>query len=125
MSLTDSGSFKNTYAFLKKLENGDIYKDLDKWGREGANLLARATPLDTGKAASSWDYEIEYKGGDKVSIWWTNTDEEGGANVIILLQYGHGTGTGGYVRGRDFINPTMRAIFDRIAEDVWKRVTSA
>lgn len=125
MSLSDSGSFKNTFAFLKKLQDGDIYKDLDRWGREGANALARATPVETGRAASEWDYEIDYKGGSKVSIWWTNKDIENGVNVVILLQYGHGTGTGGYVQGRDFINPVMQSIFDRIAEDVWRRVTNA
>lgn len=123
--ITSSGSFKNTFSFLEKLEKGDMYKDLDRWGREGANELARATPQDTGKAASLWDYDIEYKGGGDVRIWWTNSNIEDGVSVVILLQYGHGTGTGGYVQGRDFINPVMRSVFDKIAEDVWRRVTSA
>jgi hypothetical protein len=82
------------------------------------------TPVDTGLTATSWGYEITNEPG-KVTISWTNYNREGGALVAILLQYGHGTGTGGYVAGRDYINPAIKPIFDQIAEEVWRRVTSA
>lgn len=71
----------------------------------------------------SWEYKIVQNRGS-VSIEWYNTDVENGSNVAILVQYGHGTGTGGYVQGRDFINPAMRPIFDEIAQKLWKEVTS-
>ena len=88
----------------------------------GVEALSAATPIDTGLAASSWDYEITRDRG----VWqitWLNRDVEGGAQVVLLIQYGHGTGTGGYVQGRDFINPAMRPIFDRIANEAWEAVT--
>lgn len=90
----------------------------------GIGALAAATPHDSGLAASSWGYKVENSSGG-VSISWTNTDVEGGFPVAIMLQYGHGTGTGGYVAGRDYINPAMKPIFDKIADRVWKAVTSA
>lgn len=123
-TLHESGSFKNTEAFLKKMEKGDLYSGLDGLAKEGVAALASATPRDSGLAASSWGYKIE-KTKDEVSIYWTNTNVEGGQLVVILLQYGHGTGTGGYVEGQDFINPAIRPIFDKIATQVWKAVTSA
>ena len=124
ISTSNSGSFKGTLAFLERMEKGKQFEDLHHYAREGVAALRNATPEDTGRAAGAWDYEIR-KRKSSISIAWTNTDVEGGVNVIILLQYGHGTGTGGYVQGRDFINPTMRPIFDRIADNVWKHVTNA
>lgn len=120
---TDSGSFKNTMTWLEDMQKHRMFDDLDRLAREAANLLKNATPQDTGRAASEWDYEIK-KGKGNVTIHWTNDDIEDGVNVVILIQYGHGTGTGGYVQGRDFINPVMRNQFDKIVEAVWKRVTS-
>jgi len=117
-----SGSFDNTTKFLRSIINGDIYKTLDRFGQEGVEALAAATPIDTGLAASSWDYQVSRDRGT-YRIDWTNRDVEGGANVAILIQYGHGTGTGGYVQGRDFINPAMRPVFDRIANEAWEAVT--
>jgi hypothetical protein len=119
---SDSGSFNNTMTWLEAMKKGRMFEDLDRIAREGVDLLARATSIDSGRAAGEWDYEIK-KGKGAVTIHWTNTDVEDGVNVIILLQYGHGTGTGGYVSGRDFINPVMRPIFDKMTDAMWKRVT--
>ena len=117
-----SGSFDNLERFLRRIVDGDIYRTLERFGSEGVEALSAATPIDTGLAASSWDYEITRDRG----VWqitWLNRDVEGGAQVVLLIQYGHGTGTGGYVQGRDFINPAMRPIFDRIANEAWEAVT--
>lgn len=123
-SFTTGGSTKKTEAFLRKLSRGDIYRGLEGLAQEGVNALAGATPIDSGLAAGSWGYEIE-RTRTSCTITWTNSDVENGFPVAVMIQYGHGTGTGGYVRGIDYINPAMRPIFDRIAEKVWKVVTSA
>jgi hypothetical protein len=119
-----TGSFKRTDAFLRKLSSGDIYRSIEAGARAGVSALAQATPLDSGLASNSWGYDIE-RSGKSVTIKWTNTDVENGFPVAIMLQLGYGTGTGGYVQGRDYINPAMKPIFDKIADDVWKAVTSA
>ena len=125
ISIKSSGDFKKTESFLAKMkEQGRIMAVLERHGREGVAALAAVTPLDSGATASSWGYEVKRESGS-YSITWTNSNLAGGAPVAILLQYGHGTGTGGYVAGRDYINPAIRPIFDRIAEQVWKEVTSA
>lgn len=124
IEIVSHGSFQNTEKFLKRMAEGDIFRNLDRYGREGAAALARATPADSGLAASSWTYEIRRDRGSW-SIVWLNTNIENGFPVAIMIQYGHGTGTGGYVAGRDYINPAIRPIFDRIADDVWREVTSA
>ena len=90
----------------------------------GVNALKAATPVESGATAAAWGYEIEVKKGS-IDIYWTNANVVNGVPIAILLQYGHGTGTGGYVPGRDYINPALRPIFDRIANDAWKAVTSA
>lgn len=118
------GSFKKTERFLAKISNLAIMKVLESCGRDGVAALSRATPVESGRAAYSWGYEVSKQGGT-YSIVWTNSDVEDGFPVVIMLQYGHGTGTGGYVRGHDFINPAIRPVFDKIAERVWKEVTSA
>lgn len=115
------GDWKRTRNFLNRIRGGDIYANLESYAREGLEALRSATPVDTGKTASSWEYEIKKK-GDQISIEWTNSNRIGGTPIVILLQYGHGTGTGGYVRGRDFINPAIRPVFDKIANGVWKEV---
>jgi hypothetical protein len=122
--ITSSGSFKNTEAFLNRVSRGDIYRSIVAGAEAGVRALADATPLDSGLASDSWDYEIE-RSGKAVTIKWTNNDVENGFPVAIMLQLGYGTGTGGYVQGRDYINPAMKPIFDKIADDVWKAVTSA
>lgn len=124
ISLESKGSFKNAEAFLNYMKKDDIFAALDRYGKEGVAALSAATPVDSGLAASSWYYEVT-KARGSYSIEWLNSDVENGFPVAIRLQYGYGTGTGGYVQGRDYINPALRPVFDRIANDVWKAVTSA
>ena len=125
ISLSTSGPFTKTENALRKLSKGDPYRVVDRYAREGVEALAKATPVDSKLTATSWDYKI-VRSGKSLSIEWFNTHlTKDGTPVAILLQYGHGTGTGGYVRGRDFINPAIRPVFDKIAENVWKAVTSA
>lgn len=118
------GDLSASMNFLKGLENRGFLKHLDFYGRKGVAALSAATPVDTGKTAASWNYEIHYsKGG--VSIVWTNSNVNKGENIAILIQYGHGTRNGGFVQGRDYINPALRPIFDEIADSAWKEVTSS
>jgi hypothetical protein len=124
ISLTSEGSFDKTEKFLRDMQKLEIDAVLNAAGQQGATALGRATPRDTGLAAGSWGYEIQ-KSSSGIMIGWTNTDVESGFPVALMIQYGHGTGTGGYVQGIDYINPAMRPIFDQIAETVWKAVTSA
>lgn len=124
ISWSSSGDFKNLEALLNKILHGNIYASLASYGQEGVDALSRATPLDSGKTASAWSYEIK-RDATSYSIIWSNGNVVDGRPVAILLQYGHGTGTGGYVAGRNYINPALQPIFDRIANNVWKEVTSA
>lgn len=126
IEIETSGSTQKTMSFLTKMQNlnGDIRSTLEAAGQRGVDALASATPVESGLTAASWGYEIETS-GDITTIWWTNTNTISGVNVAVILQYGHGTGTGGWVAGRDYINPAIQSIFDDIANDVWKKVTSA
>lgn len=124
MTMETSGSFKNTENFLQRMLKMDMFNTLEKYGREGVEALASATPVDSGLTASSWKYEI-VKTKKTYTIRWINTNVVDGVPVAILLQYGHGTGNGGYIQGRDYINPALKPIFDKIANEVWKAVTSA
>lgn len=121
IGITSRGDDKKTRAALERLMRGDIFSDLDKYGKMGVQALSAATPIDTGMAAHSWGYRV-IKDKRAPGIEWYNTDVENGVNVVILIQYGHATRSGSYVPGRDFINPTMKPIFDQITEDVWKKV---
>lgn len=121
IKILSRGNWNRTNDRLRKILRGDIYSDLDKYGVMGVTALANSTPKDTGLAARSWRYRI-IKDRKGPRIEWYNTDIEGGAIVVLLIQYGHGTGTGGYVQGRDFINPSIKPVFDFIAEDIWKKV---
>lgn len=118
---TSKGNFDNTLNWLKGVTTKS-YDILNKYGQIGVEALQRATPKFTRLASSSWGYEIEGKEG-YYNLVFHNYDIEGGYNVAILIQYGHGTGTGGYVTGRDFINPTLQPIFDDLAEELWKELT--
>lgn len=111
-----------TESWLKKLQNGDIFGQLERFGRMGVAALAAATPVESGETAAAWSYEIVQRTG-YYSIRWFNSHVENGAPIAILLQYGHGTGTGGYVEGRDYINPAIRPIFDQIEDELRKAVT--
>ena len=122
-TITQKGDWKKTERYLKNAEQLRIQSILQKYGSAGVTALANATPKDSSLTASSWDFTIETtKGG--YSIEWHNTNENRGVNIAILIQYGHGTGTGGYVPPRDYINPAMKPIFDKIAEDIWKEVAN-
>lgn len=123
ISFHSQGDFKFTESFLRKLTPLDIRRVLEAGAQRGVKALAAATPEDSGLAAHSWTYTIS-GGRGNARITWHNTDVENGFPVAIALQYGYGTGTGGYVQGRDYINPAMKPIFDQIATDVWKAVTS-
>lgn len=116
------GDFSKTESFLKKLRKLDLDSVLDKYGKLGVQALASATPAETGKTAASWDYKIE-KGKGVVTITWTNSNVNNGVPIALLIQYGHGTGTGGYVQGRDYIKPAILPIFDQLADALWKEVT--
>lgn len=123
ISFSSRGSFKKTESFLRNAQRVDILSILNEAGREGVTALALATPVDSGLTARSWRYEASAKNG-KYTVTWLNSDVESGFPVAIMLQYGYGTGTGGYVQGRDYINPALKPIFDRISNKVWKAVTS-
>jgi hypothetical protein len=122
ISYQTSGSFKNTQDFLKKLASGDLFSNLDKYGKMGVYALAKHTPRDTGLTANSWGYKV-IKSKTKPGIEWYNTNVKTGVSVAILIQYGHGTKNGGYVSGVDYINPAIRPIFDEIVADIWRQVT--
>ena len=123
IELSSSGDYKQTTAFLKKMLSGDIFADLDSYGRMGQEALESATPVRTDLTAHSWEYRVTKDSFGPVIEWYnTNIDDEG-TPVAILIQYGHGTGTGGYVEGRDYINPAIQPVFDQIVEDIWKKVS--
>ena len=115
------GSFDKLESFLARMQRQDISPVLHAYAQQGVTALSTNTPMDSGRAASSWWYEIEQT-GTTIRIFWTNDNIENGFAVAVMIQYGYGTGTGGYVQGRDYINPAMRPIFDRIAEELWKVV---
>ena len=117
-----SGSFSNMQKFLKRANLIRVEKILNRYGRYGCQRLAAATPVDSGKTAASWTYEVVQKDG-AYDLVFLNTNTNKYVNIAIILQYGHGTGTGGYVKGQDYINPVLKPIFDSIADQVWKEVT--
>lgn len=121
--VTSKGDFSKTQRFLSKLAKPNIIERLKAYGSMGVDALAAATPKDSGKTSGSWGYEVK-QSGKTYSIVWTNTNVVNGVPIAVILQYGHGTGTGGYVKGRDYINPAIQPIMNRIAEDVWKVVAS-
>jgi len=124
LTITSSGSFKHTEAFLHAMERFNILSILHSYGALGVQALSSHTPIDSGRAAASWSYKVGRQ-GSRYFIDWYNSDVEDGFPVVIMLQFGHGTRTGGYVQGRDFINPAIKPIFDHIESEVWKVVTSA
>lgn len=121
ISFRQKGDFSKLTSFLERAKNVIKIGELDKYGREGVAALASATPVDSGLTASSWYYKIERQNGS-ASINFYNSNINEGVPIAIILQYGHGTGTGGWVEGRDYINPAIQPIFDKIADDAWKEV---
>jgi hypothetical protein len=124
ISVSSTGDLKRTERFLTNAAKLDYRSILVASAEQGVKALAAATPRDSNLAANSWGYKIS-GGRGQITITWFNTDVETGFPVAIMLQYGYGTGTGGYVQGRDYINPAMRPTFDQIAQKVWKAVSSA
>lgn len=124
ISFRQKGDFSKLTKFLERAKESVKLGDLDKYGRAGVEALASATPVASGLTASSWYYEIENKNGS-ATITFLNKNIQNGVPIAIILQYGHGTGTGGWVQGRDYINPAIQPIFDKIADDVWKEVTKS
>jgi hypothetical protein len=116
------GNFNNTERFLKGASRMNIRGKLDYYGREGVRALAAATPVDSGITAGSWSYEIKMN-KNSFSLVWKNSNVVGGIPVVILIQYGHGTRDGGYIQGRDFINPAIQPIFDKISDEVRKELS--
>lgn len=116
------GNFSRTKKYLEKTKKAIRLDDLDKYGREGVAALASATPIDTGRTASSWYYEISRRNGSVV-ISFHNSNIQNGVPIAIILQYGHGTNNGGWVEGRDYINPAVQPLFDKIVDNAWREVT--
>ena len=123
ISLNSRGSFSNTKKMFQKMKRLDINAILSHYGDEGVIALRNATPVDSGLTADSWYYEIENT-KDGLSIHWNNRNVNKGVNIAVILQLGHGTRNGGYVVGRDYINPVLKPIFDEIADKAWREVSN-
>lgn len=123
ISFRQKGDFSKLNRFLERAKEAARLSILDKYGREGVAALSSATPVDSGETASSWYYEIKHENGS-ASITFNNSNINDGVPIAIILQYGHGTGTGGWVEGRDYINPAIQPIFDKIVDAAWKEVTN-
>ena len=126
IKLSSRGNFNKTNKFLKEMThiNNNIYTVLQRYGQLGCDRLREATPKDTGLTADSWVYKVTVH-GDRAGVEWWNTNINDGVPIALILQYGHGTGWGAYVPGRDYINPALQPVFDEIAEKVWEEVRRA
>lgn len=122
ISFKQRGDFSKTFNFLENAKNAVKPGDLDRFGRAGVSALASATPVETGATANSWYYEIKKEAGS-TTISFCNSNIQNGVPIAIILQYGHGTRNGGWVQGRDYINPAIQPIFDQMANAAWKEVT--
>lgn len=120
--LVSKGDFRKADRYFRNLIKASHVEILEKYGEKGVAALSSATPVDSGLTASAWDYRIE-RSGSRVALYFINHNINDGVNIAIILQYGHGTGTGGWVEGRDYINPAIRPIFDELAEAAWREVT--
>lgn len=123
VKVSQKGDFKKLHQWLSKIDKNHYRKILEKYGQIGVDALAEATPKLTGKTAASWEYRIEETRG-RYSLIWTNTNDNKHVNIAYILQHGHGTRTGGYVKGRDYMNPAIQPVMDQIAEKIWEEVTS-
>ena len=122
ISFVHHGDFSKTSRFLSRAKKGAALEGLERLGLEGVYALVRATPVDTGKTAGSWGYRI-VRNRESVRIEWTNSNVVDGVPIAVILQYGHGTRNGGWVEGRDYINPAIQPVFDKILKDAWAEVT--
>ncbi len=116
------GNFEKTERFFKRMLDFEVEEVLAKYGEKGVAALSAATPINTGKTSSSWFYEIEKTGGG-YNIVWSNSNVNDGVNIAAIIQFGHGTGNGGYVSGVDYINPSLEPVFKELAEEAWREVT--
>lgn len=121
--ITQKGDFRKTKKLLEKAEKRDYLKDLNAYGQMGVEALKASTPVNSGKTADSWYYTIDEEKGQTI-ISWNNSNVNEGVKIAVIIQYGHGTGSGAYVRGIDYINPAMRPTFEQIADQAWKGVVS-
>lgn len=117
-----TGDFSKTTSFLNRLQNKDYMSIIKEYAERGVDILRSATPVDTGRTADSWYYEIT-QDHNQTTINWCNSNVNEGVYIAAIIQYGHGTGTGGYVQGIDYINPALRPVFDALANECWKEVT--
>ena len=122
ISFNHTGDFSRFTKFLERAKGAVHMSSLDKYGQQGVSALASATPVETGKTANSWYYEVEHKNGS-AKISFLNSNIQNGVPIAIILQYGHGTRNGGWVQGRDYINPAIQPLFDKIANEAWREVT--
>ena len=122
ISFRQKGDFSKLTSFLERAKESVKIGDLDKYGREGVAALSSATPIDSGKTANSWSYEITNKNGS-ITISFNNSNIQNGVPIAIILQYGHGTKNGGWVQGRNYINPAIQPVFDEIVDKAWREVT--
>lgn len=123
ISFRHKGDFSKITKYLEKIKKGAKTDILKKYAQEGVDALSSATPVESGLTANSWSYEIEQSAG-YAKITFTNSNINKGVPIAIILQYGHGTGTGGWVQGRDYINPAIQPVFDKMADEAWREVTS-
>lgn len=121
IKIVHRGNFNKLERFLNRMTKREHLNILSKYGQEGVDALSSATPTDSGKTAESWGFQILQEEG-YTTLSWTNDNENQGVNIAVILQYGHGTGTGGYVQGIDYINPAIRPVFEKIAQEAWKEV---
>lgn len=121
--ITSKGTFAQTFRFLRRIRDKKFIEQAKKYGQMGVDALREATPKDTGLTSESWSYEI-HSTGSSFTISWTNSNQNHGVYIAVLIQYGHGLKNGGYVQGRDYINPAMQPLFDQIANEMWVEVIS-
>lgn len=118
------GNFRKITSYLERVKELLRRGILDKYGREGVEALASATPIDSGETANSWYYRIENRRG-RATIYFCNSNIQNGVPIAIILQYGHATRNGGWVEGTDYINPAIQPIFNKIVDEAWREVTRA
>ena len=121
ITISSKGNFNNTEKFFKKVISSNYLSIFEKYGKEGVRLLASATPIDSGKTANSWSYDIQ-KNKSGISIIWSNSNIIDGVSIAIIIQYGHATRSGSYIQGKDYINPAIKPLFDKLTEDLYKDV---
>ena len=123
ISFTQRGDFKKTKGFLRGIIGFHYRQKLEHYAKMGVEALRNATPKDSGETAAAWDYEIS-ESNDRLAVYWINRNIHNGVNIAVILQYGHGTRTGGWVEGIDYINPAIRPIFEKMAAEAWKELIS-